>query len=178
MTYSGVSAASGSNFVKINAVTLGASVGSFQFDSVPQTYQMLMIAISGTTANTGEMMRMRFNSNSSSYDYLISQVPTTQGGTTTTTGASAQNHLGVGMLGLPAARQGLIKIWIPNYTDAVTFWKSFTSEYSVQGSGSSAWQLGQAQGMWANTAAVTTVNFLLNTNFFGTGLKATLYGIG
>jgi hypothetical protein len=164
-------------FVKIETVTVGvAGAASISFSSIPQTYTDLKIVISSRDAYAGAFdgIKLTFNSNATGYSEKY-----VQGNGSAAFSASSSGTYGNGgtgnAAGATASVFGNIEVYIPNYTSANN--KSFSAD-SVQENNAAANQMLLFAQLWANTAAITSiqlspyqpVNFVQYTS-------ATLYGI-
>lgn len=171
---------SGGAMTRIGQSVLGSPAASVSFNSIAGTYTDLMVTViaRGTTASTDIFFRMRFNSDSASnYDNQWSNIS----GTVSSPGeAFAVASIWVGrMPGSTAAAgiAGAAKIRIPNYA-GTTYQKVLLSEFgSKLGTSTTNQKLNQLVGFWRNTAAITDITILPETNNFDTGTTITLWGI-
>lgn len=163
-------------FIKIQTVTVGTGgAATIGFTSIPQTYSDLKIVLSSRSgvADTSELGLFSFNgltTNFTSYYMFgsgnLNSVASQNG--TRTAGVIQGNST-------TASIFGNFEIYIPNYTSSNN--KSFNGESVTENNASEALAY-FVTGVWANTAAITSITLTPNggTNFreFST---ATLYGI-
>jgi hypothetical protein len=157
----------------IQSQTLGSGAGSVAFTSIPQTYTDLIFmasARSNTTGSSTEPCLLSFNGDSSGY--TAENLSGTGSGT---------NRTGIARIAFYAPRAGTTassfsngSIHIPNYTLAIN--KNYLSETVSANNGGECWQ-SILVGVWANTAAITSVTFTPTANNFEAGTMISLYGI-
>jgi hypothetical protein len=166
-------------FVKIASVTVGSGgAASMDFTSIPGTYTDLCIKVSardaraivaasivlqinGSTASSGSYRRLYGDGGTVDSD-ADGPGPTVQSGHSNGNSGTANTF-------------GNVEIYIPNYAGSGN--KSFSSDGVAETNGSTTY-MSIVSGLWANTAAITSiavkpataVNFLQHST-------ATLYGI-
>ena len=165
--------------VKIQTVTVGTAVATIDFTSIPQTYTDLKIVLSvRSDRNTGTQsdFQLRFNSNTSNYSRNFVQ------GNGSSTSSGLDSGASFGLIGTSvqdtdtASVFGSAEVYIPNYTSAN--FKSWSSDSVRENNATSGSQI-LVNGMWSDTAAITSVTFYVesNTQLFKQYSSATLYGI-
>ena len=153
------------DYLPLATVTLASSASSVTFSNIPATYRDLIFVISGTVVTGSTDTQLRVNGDSgSNYSrvFMFGDGTNAASGTASLTGflpwnGSTTQTVGIGQLMDYAA------------TDKH---KTLLSRQNTPNLGVSA----QAQ-RWANTAAITTLNFLGNGNSYAAGTTFSLYGI-
>lgn len=158
----------------IQRQTVGAGgAASITFSSIPSTYKHLQIratAASGSAANS----RITFNGDTAntsySYHYLEGN------GSATAAGAGAYVNYMVGPVttNTASAFSGIV-IDILDYGNTNKY-KTIRTLYGVDLNGSSTW-MGLQSGMWQNTSAISSINFLLSGTLFNQYSTFAIYGI-
>lgn len=165
----------------IATVTVGAGgASSIEFSSIPNTYTDLLIKVSARSSRTAfqqDDLSYRFNNNSSSvYDYR--QIRGSGSAVISTTpGTVTYNYAGqINSSTSTSNTFSNVEIYIPNYTSSTN--KS-SSVDGVQENNQTEAYATLVANLWSSTAAITSIQLLLNingTNFLQNS-TATLYGI-
>jgi hypothetical protein len=161
---------------KIQSVTVGSGgAANIEFTSIPGTFDDLAIYLSArsstTYGNAWYEAKLQLNSSDGSSRELYG----TGSGTGSGTEASQIRILGVTSSGATASTFGSAFIYIPNYAGSTN--KSVSVD-SVSENNATASIAASAAGLWANTAAVTSLKFLLLSSAnFAQHSTAVLYGI-
>lgn len=138
----------------ISSVTVGAGgVANITFSSIPQTYTDLIFVMSGrVTSTSGGPAIITFNGSGTGYtgkDLL--------GNGSTAASYNETSLFAYSSISTDTASTfGNAIITIPNYTGATN--KTVSIESATENNGSTA-QLLLHAGVWANTAAITSVTF-------------------
>lgn len=164
-------------FIKISTVTVGASgASSIDFTSIPQTFTDLKVVLSARTnrANATDEANLTFNNNSSGYSWRMLYGDGSSAASAS--GSSTTSIAGVQIPGGNATASifGNTEIYIPNYTSANN--KS-TSIDAVPEDNATSSYMKVVAGLWANSAAITSVKISGATGNFVQYSTATLYGI-
>jgi len=176
-------------YTLINSTTLTSGT-SVSFTSIPQTYTDLVMLISAksTYASGGGSMSfsISFNSNSSNYNsrslqmYASSSIANNTDTTQTLGGITGGFIRGIATTSYSATTSTYSnsKIYIPSYTsnNNKSFWAECTAEDNA-GSGTSANSIVMHAGQWANSAAITSIEFGLEVGTFVSPSTFYLYGI-
>lgn len=165
----------------ISSSVLG-SAGTFDFDSIPGTYNHLLLVMQlRTTANSGASPRMTLNADGGA-NYHRSKMTNTNA-TVSGTSTSGETDASLTATALPGAtdtagRAGLVIVDLPNYA-GTTFHKEWMSRLHSSVSAVAAGQIvGVAGGTWADTSAITRIQIQPSSgSTFVTGSGAWLYGI-
>lgn len=173
--------ASASSATEVIARTvLSSTAATIAFSTIPDTYESLEVVISGRSdrASGDDAVSVQFNGDTGTnyFDASINQDHTT----VSSTGQVAAAFAYAGRIpaaSATASRAGSIRILIPGYA-RTTFHKSTIAH----GGFSTGTAVGDQQqllacGLWANTAAITTVTLVPGVGPFSIGTVATLYGI-
>lgn len=166
-------------YVAIATVTVGSGGSStIEFTSIPATYSDLVIKLSSriSTAAGREGIKLTFNSNTSSYSYR--RLYGYDSNQTGSDNASSQAFILIGNTtadGATASTFGNHEIYIPNYTSSNN--KSTSADAVAENNDASNWQVTLGAGLWANSAAITSITLTANANNFMQYSTATLYGI-
>jgi hypothetical protein len=175
--------AGSSAMTQIADTTLGSAAADITFSSIPSTYNHLTILISGRCSATnlnGIDFNIQMNADTGA-NYRVARNVTYAGagGSVTVNGSTGgQTSIQLG------------NIWVANASASnnpcgsiqFTFfdYKSTTLRKSVVfngGSVSDAFAAGTGQGLWQNTAAITSIRlFSSGGGNLDTGTRATLYG--
>lgn len=154
-----------SAYIPLANITLGSTATTVTFSSISQSYADLIFVL--TNAGSGYRYRVRFNSDTgTNYNAIYME------GNGSTAGSQTDTSLA----------------WIPleNY-NTFTNMKSFicqVMDYSaadkhknmlVRGNGDTGTVAGI--GRWANTSAITSIQFFPNTGSFAAGSTFALYGV-
>lgn len=165
-------------FNLIERQALAVDTASFDFQSIPDSYESLRLIYHGrgAAATNGNLFVMRFNNDSgANYDYETNN--SINGGHT---GANFTGQTSIGFMAIPkgsstADRPGSGDILIPGYARTVfhkvtraTGTDYITSVLRVTG----------GAGVWKSTAAITRITIAPDTGNWLAGSVASLYGIG
>jgi hypothetical protein len=164
-------------FFKIASVTVGGGgAASITFSGIPQTgYTDLVVKCSARGAFTGgpnDQLAVQFNGNTSNYSYK--QIYGT-GSAAFSQGASSYPDSYIASNAATANTFGSTDIYIPNYTTSNN--KSVSIDSTGENNATAA-AMSLTAGLWANTAAITSVT-ITNTlsGDFLSGSTFYLYGI-
>jgi hypothetical protein len=160
-------------YTPIASITLGATVTSVTFSSIPQTYTDLVLVVQAKTTSTGDV-RIRFNGDSGSnysFTYLTGNGTAASSGRGTNDTSALGNFNGQMTTTLGASNQILHFL---NYSNATTN-KTILSRGNNASAG-----VDITVGLWRNTAAVTSITLGANGGFtttYESGSTFNLYGI-
>ena len=168
---------------KIATVTVGAGgASSIDFTSIPGTMTDLMIELSGRSSRTyytNDEVIVRFNGSTSGYSYKELQ----GNGSSASSFGNTNNGIYRGAIPTAAANSNTFSnnvIYVPNYAGATNKSVSLdtTSENTLaDGGGSTYTRMVIIAGLWANTAAITSLTLTPEVGTFVQYSTATLYGI-
>jgi hypothetical protein len=170
-------------FRKIQTVTVGSGgASSIDFTNIPQTFTDLKIVLSGRMATGGQIycdIGAYFNGSTSGYSTAI--VTYTNSGTsaaTSSTGSQAKAVWFSEAAGSTATSGvfGSGEMYIPNYRSSN---QKIWSNEAVNENNGTAGNLILSNGLWANTAAITSISLFGDNpaGNFAQYTTATLYGI-
>jgi hypothetical protein len=157
----------------IETKTLGTAQASIEFTSIPQDFTDLLVLVSlrGTTteiyiltdiffngSTTGFSSRGLEGNGSSAVSYTNSTIYTNAGNGATSTANTFSSH----------------SIYIPNYAGSTN--KSVSVDAVLENNATTAYSSIQA-GLWANTAAITSIQIKARANSFVADSAVSLYGI-
>jgi hypothetical protein len=165
------------NYVLLEKITVGAAgASSVTFSNIPQTgYTDLVVKISnrnGTTGLSFAGLTIAFNGSSSSFTFKTLGY---YGGALQTYDQSAFGSNSVGYAAGSAATANAfsnVEIYIPNYTSSSN--KSISADGANGNMSSNTWWHIE-NGVWASTAAITSLTF--NTGDMVAGSSFYLYGV-
>jgi hypothetical protein len=162
-------------FYKFAKVTLGADAATIDLQSIPATYDDIMITISARASSTNENYYLRFNNDSgANYDYnqdVGVQSLTVAAGA----GGATSAHAGsMPPSGSAANRFGTGTIWIPAYATTDRF-KSYQSVWYDPKDASSGRVGGNSGGVWLSTSAINRITFVTESNNFLAGSRISVY---
>ena len=166
------------SYESISTVNVTTSTSSITFSSIPSTYQHLQIrGIARTdrvTAGVGGEVYIRFNSDTGSN--YAEHALWGNGSTAAVRGTASVNLPLIGRVGTDAYSSGIFGTLVTDVLDYANTNKNKTvrtlSGYDGNGSG----EIWLTSTLWANTAAVSTVNISSNFNFLQYSSFA-LYGV-
>ena len=163
-------------YTLIQKTTLNASAASITFSSIPQTFTDLVVKVSGRSASASNQsaFNMNINSSSSGYTYKwLYGLPAS--GTAGSTGAS-DSVVGYANGSTATANTfGSAEIYIPNYTSSN--YKSASADAISEGNVTDQ-RLGLVAYLWANTAAITSLSFVMNdASNWSQYTSISLYGV-
>lgn len=146
----------------IATTTVGTATNTITFSSIPGTYTDLIAVIDGTVGNN---ISVRFNSDSGA-NYSMTRI---QGNGSSASSARTTNSTSI-IGSYSAGKQ--VSIWqFFNYSNSVT------NKTALDRGNGATDQVEAYVGLWRNTAAVTSIEFLTSTGNYATGTTLTLYGI-
>lgn len=161
----------------ISQQTLGAAAASVTFSSIPQTYEDLIVVISGRgdTAATEAIVYANINGDSGANYYtqrLYSHTGTSPFNSVADTKLMLCN---IPAATAPANRAGQVEIFFDNYAKT-TFNKTAVSTGHQAIANTAGNIVGMlCSGQWANTNAITQLAFTLSAGNFVAGTTITLY---
>ena len=159
------------SFESIATATAGGT--SITLSSIPATYTHLQVRINYSRNSGNSGLAMRMNGDTSSiytYVYFLGNNTTTP----TYLGNSSNQITDMGIAyGGPTAR-GSVIVDILNYANT-SMWK--TTRSIGGGIGSSNSQTQYHTGLWASTAAITSLTFNIGGDTFAADTQIALYGI-
>lgn len=164
-------------FIKIATVTVGSGgASSIAFSSIPSTYTDLCLKVSArdTFSAVSVIAQLKFNSNSVGYSFKRLRGTGSAADSYGESGATEMNlyNTSVGA-SATASTFSNYEIYIPNYAGSTN--KSFSVDSVTENNATEAYAVLFA-GLWANTAAITSMSFF-PTTLFAQYSTATLYGI-
>lgn len=146
--------------------TLGSNTVSITFSTINGSYRDLLIVIQGSTTNP-QNVRIRFNSDATGSNYTWNSMAGLG------SGSGSNNSTNSNYLNFQSyfdTSQGNLIAHIMDYS-ATDKHKTYLSRQSTAAIGIEAFA-----GRWFNTAAVTSVMLIADTNF-STGTSFALYGV-
>ena len=165
-------------YTLISSVTVGAGGASnIDFTSIPSTYTdlVLKVSIRTTDASVVDTVGITFNNNTSNYSYIRIRG---NGTNVTSASGSAAANVPTGYATADTATAstfGNLEFYIPNYAGSTN--KSFSSDGVSENNAIESYT-GLWAGLWANTAAITSVKLIPITGAnFKQYSTAYLYGI-
>jgi len=161
-------------YEKIATTTLSSAAASIDFTSIGSGYTDLRVVLVGTTSNNGNVMRMRFNSDSSSlYSWTELYGTGSAAGSAGGTNSASINISDSAAVGTSSTIPHFFSIDLFSYAGS-TF-KSCLITASEDNNGTGA--VYRAIGLYRSTSAITAVNLFAATGNLNAGTTATLYGI-
>jgi hypothetical protein len=164
-------------FVAIQTVTVGSGGQvNIEFTSIPATYRDLLVKLSGRSSRTSAVMeefRLTFNNATTNFSERQLRGDGTSAVAQAFSGASIQ-QLGQPGAGASASVFGNWEFYIPNYAGSNN--KSHLLDGVTENNASSAYAYLEA-GLWADTAAITSIKITAGSYLAVEHTTATLYGI-
>jgi len=165
-------------YTLISSNVLTSNAASVTFSSIPATYTDLVVRVSGrgTTSATSVTTTYRLNGDTgSTYSYRR----LSGNGTAASSVGDSNNIFLYIASGIPAATAtantfGSLEVYIPSYTASAN---KPMSVFSVQENNTTAAQINAIAHLWRDTAAITSIEFLLNAGDFASGSSFYLYGV-
>jgi hypothetical protein len=149
------------SYVLLEKVVVGsAGASSVTFANIPQTgYTDLVVKVCARTTRTGtdvdDELQVTFNGSTSGYSTRMIE----GNGSTTRSVANSGSYLGRGTLptdNATASTFGNTEYYIPNYAGSAN--KSVSIDSTMENNATTSLMLMTA-GLWANTAAITSISF-------------------
>ena len=164
------------NYIPITTVTVGSGgAAAISFSNIPQTYTDLVIKVSARGTSTSTALGIYFNGITSGYSWrrLIGD------GSAAFSDSSASyaniRALGTNSSSYTAFTFGNLECYISNYTGNAN--KSVSIDGAPENNATAADGMALVAGLWSNTAAITSVTLIPNSDNFTQYSTATLYGI-
>jgi hypothetical protein len=151
-------------YTPLATVTLASATSSVTFSSIPATYRDLILVVAASGSDTDE--RIRFNADTGSNYTFVRMF----GDGSSASSSSVSNTYIRTMAGdLSGLYNAIIQIMDYSATD---------KHKTTLGRGNKAGTFVVATaGRWANSAAITSVNYSVATGNFGIGSTFNLYGV-
>jgi hypothetical protein len=153
----------------------GGGAASIDFTSIPSTYTDLVVKYSLKSVTALDIIRIRFNSNSSSYTYRLLR------GSGSAAASFDQSSLGNNTYGYggytattAANMFGNGEVYIPNYAGSTN--KSFSVD-AVQEDNATTAYMALSADLWSNTAAITSITISGENYNLAQHSSAYLYGV-
>ena len=154
--------AAGSTYTPIATTTLGSSVVSYTFSSVPSTYTDLVMVFNGTAGNN---LSLQFNGDTAN-NYSATRLR----GDGTSATSSRWTNIGSMYGSYSAGIQ--TSIWqIQNYANSTTY------KTGLNRGGGASDQVEAYVGLWRSTSAITSVTVIAPSSTMSAGATLTLYGL-
>jgi hypothetical protein len=154
-------------YTPISSITLGSTISSVTFSSIPQTYTDLIIITRGTSGG-GAQMTIRFNGATSTYT------------TITMSGNGSSTHSGR-FTGLSYLQLGYHDYFNSSESNAITHIMNYanttTAKNVLNRTNNGSLGVGLSVGTWQNTSAITTIEILPLNSTWVSGTTFNLYGI-
>jgi len=153
-------------YTPIASITLGSSVSSVTFSSIPQDYRDLVLVCT-VTIPTGDNVDVIINSDTGAN---YSQVVMTGDGSSGTSGSRSSNELRLSNTITSQDTQ-----WIVQFLDYSATDKHKTS--LIRGNDNATPKVAAWAGRYADTTAITNLDIQSGTDKLNTGATFALYGI-
>jgi hypothetical protein len=160
----------------IEAKSLGTTTASVTFSSIPATYTDLLLKISSRNNDMYNEIHFRFNGNTgSNYSGRNMYGNGSSILSSSSSSISSLQNLTVQPVSTQTASTfGNVELYIPNYTSSNH--KSVSAD-GVQENNATSAQAMLGAGLWANTAAITSIQAFPSIGSFVTNSTFYLYGI-
>lgn len=157
---------------KIADSLVESPVTSVTFSSIPSGYTDLILKVSARNTSSGDWFHLNFNNSTANFSGR--QLFGTGSGAfsyTKTDGTEAfVNNNG----STTANTFSNSELYIPNYAGSNN--KSFSIDSVTENNGTTAYLVLYA-GLWSNTAAITSITLIANSNSLAANSTFTLYGV-
>jgi hypothetical protein len=158
-------------FELISASTVGSGgAASIDFTSIPSTFTDLCIKVSARNTSSGDIFSLSFNGSTSSFSGIYIYYENT----TVNSGSLARYGGRINTSSTTASTFASTDIYIPNYAGSTN--KSYSSD-SVSENNAAAAAGSLIAGLWANTAAITSITLTPSSANFAEFSTAYLYGV-
>lgn len=154
-------------YTRIASTALTTTASTITFSGIPATYTDIVVSAGGLTTRIGDIF-LRFNSDSgSNYSrtYLVGNNANIEVSRNNDTTQISAGYFPAGSTGFGYNMQ------INDYSNTTTF-KTMLLQYATIGNWS-----GIMCGLWRNTSAINTIDFIAQSSTFNAGTTFTLYGI-
>jgi hypothetical protein len=165
-------------YTPIASITLGATVSSVTFSSIPQTYTDLVCVVEGrgTRADYDDEVKIQFNSDTATnYSSTLLSGSGSAASSSRTTSASLIIGRIVGNSATAGVRSNMI-LNIMNYANTTTY-KTVLERLNEPPSGGADYGVALIAGLWRSTAAISTLTLTTTSGSFSSGCNFNLYGI-
>jgi hypothetical protein len=157
----------------IETKTLGTAAASIEFTSIPQTPYtdlLLMLSIRGDATNVANSLDLALNGSTASFTSRL-----LEGNGSSATSVALANFAGNSTNANSTSNIfSNIQVYIPNYTGNTN--KTFSIDAVTENNATTAYQ-DLIAGVWASTAAITSIRFTQSTGNSVVGSVISLYGI-
>lgn len=159
----------------IAKTVLGTAAANVEFAGIPSTYTDLLLTWSGRNSSTSAVTYAQFNGSTAtiySGRYLEGSGSAAQSYT-----ENSQNKVLIGFVSVSTNTANTFnssELYIPNYAGSNN--KSISISTAQETNAATAY-IGAGAGVWASTAAITSINILAGLNNFVAGSSFYLYGI-
>ena len=162
------------NHVLLQRTTLTADTASVTLNSIPQTgYTDLKLVVSARGTNSSQYIKVAFNGDTTAGNYGQRQI--SGNGTSPSSGSFARLIFEVNRSSYTANTFANCEAYIPNYNGSQ--YKSYSADSVNETNGATAYMT-MCSGIWNNTAAITSVNFTIDTgDLFVAGSSFAIYGV-
>jgi len=163
------------NMVAIQTVTVGSGgAASIDFTSIPQTYTDLVVKVSARATVDETQLELQFNGSTSGYSIRRLTGDGSNAASASLSSVSVMQFGRGSSSTQTASTFGNTEIYIPNYTSSNN--KSTSSDGVNENNATSA-NTYLGAGLWANSAAISSIKIFFNTGNFAQYSTATLYGV-
>jgi hypothetical protein len=156
-------------YTPIATTTLGSSVATYTFSSIPSTYTDLVFVVNMGATAAFQDMTVIFNGDTAA-NYSFTRVGG-NGSTTASARSTGASNIRLDGNGPDTVITSTYLINVMNYANTTTY-KTLVDKFSRASGGVEA-----TAGMWRSTAAITSVTFGMTSGSLLAGSIFTLYGI-
>lgn len=154
----------------IYSTTFGTSYGAFTLTGLPTTYTDLVLVFGWAAGTGGQVIYVRFNSDTAS-NYSDARVVTGGGGTGSYRSTANGSGIYAGVTGSTSSFPSLLTLNIMNYSNTTTYKTVLCRQSSSE-------NVGAHVGLWKKTPeAITSITFDLSSGTYGSGTTISIYGI-
>lgn len=161
----------------IETKTLGTAATSIELTAIPQTFTDLLLLVSGRGNSGSGSTQLQIQFNGTGSGQYSDRTLGGSGSAAYTSSRTSQNVIFTTIIPLASYTSNTFSngsIYIPNYTAAVN--KSVSIDGVLENNATAA-NAEIVAGLWANTAAITTINLQAGGTQFDVGSTVSLYGI-
>ena len=166
--------AAGATYVPIATTTLGSAVASYTFSSIPQTYRDLVLIGSGSLSASGYAMQVRVGSSNTidtGNNYSMTRVIWYASYSPYPVESPNTSFYALDGSSYSSSAQNIAISNLMNYSNTTTY------KTMLNRSGYASDQAEMSVALWRNTAAINTIQILVDTGNINAGSTFTLYGI-
>lgn len=173
----GAAAGGGAAFELLETTVLGADVASVSFSSLGSYSAYKHLQVRAVLQDTGgNQLRISFNNTVAGTDYAVHRLQG-DGSSVSAQQLNATDNIVLASLPSRGNESNTFMGWIVDFLDFSNTNKNKTVKAITGTAQASYRRTGLYTGLWASTAAITTITFLVSSGSITSGSRLSLYGI-